>query len=99
MIGNIISYNNHPLLMDRAYEDEATRQAALNSGFVPVVSPKKNCKSPWGYDKELYKRRNEIERYFRRLKRFRKVFTLYDKLDTVFLAVISLAMILDAILM
>ena len=85
--------------MDRAYEDEATRQAALNSGFIPVVPPKKNRKSPWKYDKELYKRRNEIERYFRRLKRFRKVFTRYDKLDIIFIAVISFAMILNAVLM
>ena len=85
--------------MDRAYEDEATRRIALNSGFVPVVPPKKNRKSPWEYDKKLYKRRNEIERYFLRLKRFRKVFSRYDKLDIVFLAVISMAMILDAILM
>ncbi|MDR0455693.1 MAG: hypothetical protein LBH20_03295, partial [Treponema sp.] len=38
----------------------------------------------WEYDKELYKRRNEIERFFRRLKAFRAVFTRYDKLDIVF---------------
>ena len=85
--------------MDRAYEDEATRKAALDSRFIPVVPPKKNRKTPWEYDKELYKRRNEVERYFRRLKRFRKVFTRYDKLDILFLAVISFSMILDAILM
>ena len=85
--------------MDRAYEDVATRQTALDSGFIPVVPPKKNRKTPWEYNKELYKRRNEVERYFRRLKRFRKVFTRYDKLDVVFLSVISFAMILDAILM
>ena len=99
LIGNIVSHDKHPLLMDRAYEDEATRQAALDSGFIPVVPPKKNRKSPWKYDKELYKRRNETERYFRRLKRFRKVFTRYDKLDIIFLAIISFAMILGAILM
>lgn len=58
MIGNIISYDDHPLLMDRAYEDKATRQAASNSGFISVAPPKKNRKSPWKYDKELYKRRN-----------------------------------------
>ncbi len=84
--------------MDRAYEDEATRQAALDSGFIPVVPPKRNRKEPWDYDKELYKRRNEIERFFRRIKRFRKVFTRYDKLDIIFWGVISFAMILDAIL-
>ena len=68
-------------------------------GFIPVVPPKKNRKQTWKYDKELYKRRNEIERYFCRLKRFRKVFTRYDKLDIIFISVIQLAMIFDALLM
>ena len=30
--------------MDRAYEDVATRQTALDSGFIPVVPPKKIAK-------------------------------------------------------
>ncbi len=85
MIGNIVLHDIHPMLMDRAYKDEAMRQAVLYSGFIPVVPPKKNRRSPWEYDKELYKRRNEIERYFRRLKRFHKVFTRYDKLENFFL--------------
>ena len=29
----------------------------------------------------IYKRRNEVERLFRRLKGYRRVFTRYDKLD------------------
>jgi len=58
--------------MDRAYEDNATRQAAIGSGFIPVVPPKRNRRKPWDYDKELYKRRNEIERFFQRIKRFKK---------------------------
>ena len=52
--------------------------------------------NPWEYDKELYKKRNQIERCFLRIKRFRKVFTRYDKLDSIFLSVIMLAMIFDA---
>lgn len=96
LIANILSNDNHFLLMDRAYEDEATRLAALGSGFIPIVPPKRNRKKPWDYDTELYKRRNEIERYFVRLKRFRKVFTRYDKLDIIFLNVITLTMVLDA---
>ncbi len=99
LIGNIVSHDKHPLLMDRAYEDEATRRAALDSGFISAVPLKKNRRFPWKYDKELYKRRNEIEGYFRRLKRFRKVFTRYDKLDIIFIAFISFAMILGAVLM
>lgn len=85
--------------MDKAYEDEKTRVAATKQGFIPVVPPKSNRKEPWDYDKELYKRRNEVERYFLRIKRFRKVFTRYDKLDLLYFGVVTLAMIFDAILM
>ena len=66
---------------------------------MPVVPPKRNRKNPWSYDEQLYKQRNQVERLFRRIKRFRRVFTRYDKLDIIFLAIISFAMILDAILM
>lgn len=83
--------------MDRAYEDNKTRSLAEENGFIPVVPPKKNRKEPWEYDKELYKRRNEVERFFLRLKRFRKVFTRYDKLDSIYISIVQLAMIFDAI--
>ena len=82
-----------------AYEDNETRELAVKQGFVPVVPPKRNRKNPWEYDKELYKRPNEVERYFRRIKRFRRVFTCYDKLDVLYLGNLTLAMIFDAILM
>jgi len=86
------------MLMDRAYEGDRTRAKVVGKGFVPVVPPKKNRKEPWEYDKERYKQRNEIERYFLRLKRFRKIFTRYDKLDYVFSGFIFFAMIIDAVI-
>jgi transposase len=52
------------LLMDRAYEDDETRALVKARGLVP---PKKNRKSPWVYDSETYKRRNEVERFFLRV--------------------------------
>lgn len=85
------------LLMDRAYEGDETRMKAEQRGFIPVVPPKQNRKDPWDYDKTLYKRRNEIERFFLRLKRFRKIFTRYDKLDALFAGFIFFAMIADAV--
>ncbi len=45
-----------------------------------------------------YKQRNEIERYFLRFKRFRKVFTCYDKLDVVFGSFLYFIMIIDSLL-
>jgi transposase len=73
-----------PLLMDGAYADFKTRFTAWDLRFQAVVPPKSNAVDKWEYDKELYKRRNGIERFFRRLKAFRAVFTRHDKLDIVF---------------
>ena len=66
-------------------------------GFTPVVPPNPNRLKPWEYDKELYKRRNEVERLFRRLKGFRRVFTRFDKLDVMFLAFVVFALIVIAL--
>ena len=85
--------------MDRAYEDDKTLALAKNHGLKIVAPPKKNRKLPWRYDRHLYKHRNIIEQYFLRLKRFRKVFTRYDKLDSISISTISLAFIFDLLFM
>jgi len=41
--------------------------------------------------------RNQVERQFRRLKRFRRIFTRYDKLDIIFLSFVYFAFIVDAL--
>jgi len=83
--------------MDRAYEGDATRQLALDLGFMPVVPPLKSRRNPWSYDEMLYRRRNEIERLFRRLKGFRRIFSRFDKLDVMFTAFIHFALIAEAL--
>jgi transposase len=83
------------ILMDRAYEGKDTRELAASLGYTPVVPPKKNRRDPWDYDRELYKRRNEVERFFRRYKSFRRVCTRYDKLDRMFLSYFLLALIYE----
>ena len=75
---------DHPvyLLMDRAYEGDETRALAAELGYIPMVPPK----------------RNQVERLFRRIKRFRRIFTRYDKLDVIFLAFVYFALIVDALM-
>src|SRR5271154_1293554 len=85
------------LLMDRAYEGDETRQLVLDLGMVPVVPPKSNRIEPWEYDRALYKKRNEIERLFRRLKGFRRIFSRFEKLDVVFVAFLYFALIIEAL--
>jgi len=80
-----------PLLMDKAYEGDSCRAKAKKCGMRPVVPPKSNRLKPWKYDKKLYKGRNVVERNFRNIKQFRRVFTRYDKLDETYNAFISVA--------
>ena len=85
------------VVMDRAYEGDETRQWVLDLGMTPVVPPKSNRLNPWQYDKQMYKKRNEVERLFRRLKRFRRIFTRFDKLDVLFIFFIHFALIVDIV--
>ncbi len=80
-----------------AYEDDGTRQLVLNLGFVPVVPPRGNRLSPWEYDREMYRQRNEVERLFRRLKGFRRIFSRFEKLEAIFLGFLIFVLIVDAL--
>jgi transposase len=85
------------LLMDRAYEENETRQRAINPGYSPVVPPKRNRIDAWEYDRVLYRRRNEVERLFRRLKGFRRIFSRFEKLDLMSRAFIHFALIFESL--
>ena len=63
------------MLMDRAYEGNETRQLVLDLGMIPAVPPKSNRLASLGLRRAIYKKRNEIERLFRRLKGFRRIFS------------------------
>lgn len=79
--------------MDMAYEGDETRGLATLLGFNPVVPPNPRRLKPWKLDKVIYRERNHIERLFRRLKGFRRIFTRYDKLDALFRSFVTFALI------
>jgi transposase len=86
-----------PMPMDKACEGDETRQLVLDPGMIPVVPPKSNRLDPWEYDRELNKKRNEVERLFRGLKGFRRIFSRFEKLDVIFLGFINFVPIVDAL--
>jgi transposase len=45
----------------------------------------------------MYKRRNQIERLFRRLKGFRRIFSRFEKLDVMYLGFLNFALIIEAL--
>ncbi len=48
-------------------------------------------------DTTLYKRRNEVERLFRPLKGFRRIFSRSEELDVMFLGFVHFTLIADAL--
>lgn len=74
-------------------------QKAQNPGYSWLcLYTKSKRNAPWRYDRALYQRGNAFAHVFRRLKRNRRNFTRYDKLDIIFKfkAVIVLALSVDA---
>ncbi len=51
----LLKGGNYTLFMDKAYGYNKTLVLAKDHWFRTVVSTKKNRKSPWRYDKQLYK--------------------------------------------
>ncbi len=76
---------------------DETRQLALDLGFIPVVPPTKTRILPWEYDREMYKRRNEVERLFRRLRGYRRIFSRFEELDSMFLGFLSFVLVVDGL--
>ena len=58
-------------------------------GLRTAVPPLSSWTASWEYDREMYKRHNEVARLFRCLKGFRRVFTRFGKLDVIFLSFIA----------
>ena len=68
------------VLADKGYDADHLRDAVRANGAKPVIPPKSNRRMSIAYDKTLYKERNFVERFFNKLKQFRRVATRYDKL-------------------
>ena len=81
------------VLGDRAYDADGLYGAILKTGATPVIPPRRHRRVIHHYDQEIYKERNLIERFFNKLKQFRRVATRYDKLLANFLGFVKIAAI------
>ena len=80
------------VLADKAYDADWIRNMIWEQGAIDVIPSKSNRKIPKEFDKELYRLRNKIERFFCRLKlSFRRIATRYEQTFRNFLAMIKLA--------
>ncbi|MYB34909.1 MAG: transposase [Gammaproteobacteria bacterium] len=63
----------------------------------PWCLPKAAVSLPGRCGRELYGRRNEVDRLFRKLKGFRRIFSRFDRLDVMFLGFVVFALVIDAL--
>lgn len=75
---------------DKAYDSSEIRQAIEDRNATPVIPSLANRKIQHAYDKEIYKARNRIERFFCKIKEYRRIATRYEKLACRFAAMILL---------
>ena len=77
--------------LDKGYDSDAIRHKLAYDGIEPVIPPKQSrCLKP-GFHKDLYRQRNRIERFFNKLKHYRRVATRYDKYASAFFAFVLIA--------
>lgn len=79
------------VLGDKAYDGDSLRRAIEATGAAPNIPSMRHrrwkaCFSPW-----LYKQRNHIERFFSKIKHFRRIATRYEKHASNYLAMLKLA--------
>jgi len=78
------------VLADKAYDADAIRALINDQNAWANIPPKRNRKTPVCFSPHLYKARNLVERFFNKLKHFRRIAMRYDKLAQNFLVMIHI---------
>ena len=79
------------LLGDRAYDSNALRQTVSEQGAWANIKPLSRRSDKPAFSPFLYRYRNLVERFFNKLKHFRRIATRYEKTARNFLAAILIA--------
>ena len=76
--------------LDKGYDADRIRERLALDGIQPVIPPISSRSKKLDCDRELYRQRNRIERFFNKIKSFRRIATRYDKLRKTFFAALYL---------
>jgi len=78
------------VVADKAYDAMALREQIAAMPAKAVIPPRANRREPIRWSKAIYKHRNLVERFFCRIKHFRRIATRYEKLAERFASFICL---------
>ena len=79
------------IVADKGYDANTFVDNIEAQGAQAVIPPRSNRMTQRTYDRYLYKDRNLVERFFCRLKQFRRIATRYEKLAQNFMSMLTLA--------
>ena len=89
-----VTLEGKKILADKGYCSEEIQNFISQEKAEVCIPDKSNAVVIHNFDKELYKSRNIIERFFQRIKNYRHDATRYDKLSNCFLNFIILAAVM-----
>ena len=75
----LAGYAPGAVLADRGYDADDILRRIREAGAEAVIPPKSSRIEARTYDVALYRERNEVERFFGRLKLNRRIATRYEK--------------------
>jgi len=78
------------VIADKGYDSNRFAKMIEQTGAEVVIPSRTNSKEPRSIDENVYKDRNKIERFFNRIKHYRRIATRYDKSAASFLAFLQL---------
>ena len=79
------------LVADAAYLARSNRQLLRSRGIGCVIPRARHHRRRGPFDQAAYRQRNQVERFFARIKQFRRMATRYEKLAVHYLAIVTLA--------
>lgn len=82
------------VIADKGYDSRAVVKAIEDRGAEAVIPSLKNRAEQRAYDRDRYKDRNLVERFWFKVKQYRRVATRYDKTARNFLAFVHVASIM-----
>jgi transposase len=86
----IEGFDAQTVVADKGYDANAFVALINATGAAAVIPPRSNRTEQRGYDRHLYKDRNLVERFFNRIKQFRRIATRYEKLTRNFASMLNL---------
>ena len=87
----LTGYESDAVVADRGYDANSLLDWLADAQIEAVIPAKKNRLVERSIDENLYKDRNKVERYFNKLKQYRRVATRYEKTAVSFASFVYLA--------